>query len=176
MGRVETHNRRKGGGGAEGVCADVLVSFPGKGSEGILSSALSSSAEQGLLVLPFLEKERLAGLERLFQWHFHGRGSAGMLWGHTYQLHLDPSGWQIKYTFRWLSQVISVQSSGLHMKIAFSSPVTSQCLSSHSHSGVVANHQCLAQGCVPVSQVVLSLLCIYPTRPSWFIQPPGCSN
>lgn len=44
MGGVETYKRRKGGGGAEGVCADVLVSFPGEVSEGILSSLQLSRA------------------------------------------------------------------------------------------------------------------------------------
>lgn len=75
MGEVETHSRRKGGGGAEGVCGDVLISFPGKVTEGILSSLQLSRGM--LLVLPSSEKEKRARLA--FQRHFHGRGSAGML-------------------------------------------------------------------------------------------------
>lgn len=58
MGGVETHNRRKGGGGAEGVCADVPVSFPGKVSEGILSSLQLSRASTPCA--PSLGKERHA--------------------------------------------------------------------------------------------------------------------
>lgn len=101
--------------------------------------AVSSSAEECSLCCLLLRRKSVPG------WL-----SRGISIGEALQeccediptkLQLDPLVWQIKCMFRWLSQLISVQSSGWHMKIAFSSPVTSQWLSSHSHSGVVANHR-----------------------------------